>query len=138
MQVETALDIVGDQLVTAPDVTVTAEDHRHRYQDAIRVRVTLDGWATERDEIREHGRAVRRLSPWAEFAIPVGSLDSAEDLVGAILDVIAEARSHEDREHTRLRPTYWAPFHPHREDGIARWAARTGRDPQRDLTYGLA
>lgn len=137
MDVSDALDLLNGGIIWPPGVAVTAVDHRHRYEDAVLVRVTL---VDARDSAERFAPDYPETVPggaYADFPILLGALDGPADLVGAVLDILAGVRSHEDREFTRLADTLDAPFHPHTRAGIAAWSERTGIDPRVDLTYGV-
>jgi hypothetical protein len=136
MRVDTALQLVNDELVIYPDWTIRAEDHTHRYQDTIKVHLTIAGArASEREHAPTYGVVVEGGIRVA-FPVHVGDIASADELVGRVIDLQLDAFAHEVREFTRLRSTGYAPFHPHTPDGIHRWADRKGTDPRLDYLYG--
>jgi hypothetical protein len=64
--------------------------------------------------------------------MPVGDLQTPEELLYRVLAWVREAQEHEDREFLRvLRDGKWvAPFHPHNADGNYNWQAE-GRQGER-------
>ena len=73
----------------------------------------------------------------------VHEMHDAMDLYYGISQVIQKINDHEMREALRIKPTYWAPFHPHQIDGIRRWRkarkhAKRWEMQLSDLQFGLA
>lgn len=137
MRVETALVLINESLVFLPNWTIEATDHRKRYEDAICLRLTIkDAPFSEREEAPKYLRHVPN-GVHSEFPIHVGDCNDIDELAGRVLDAILDTFAHEAREFLRIKPTMWAPFHPHKRDGIDRWTARTGRHPDQDFKYGI-
>lgn len=131
MEVSTALTVINEQLVYAPGWTIHAESFTNRFERGIRVGVDYPACATEREEARDG--YPRLIQTGGQFPVNL-TCDSIETLMRQLLvDVIFPIHHHEAREMLRLKPTFWAPFHPHRVEGMARWG-----DPQGDLMFGLA
>jgi hypothetical protein len=85
------------------------------------------------DYSQEHAPAYSRLlEPSAAFLVPVGDIDEPVQLYDRLLkDVLLRIEEHEHREAFRVGADYWAPFHPHKTDGIKNWG-----DPAADYTFG--
>jgi hypothetical protein len=69
----------------------------------------------------------------ASFLLLCANCPDETELFRAIVKNIICIETHEAREAFRVVPTYWAPFHPHNEDGMFRWG-----DVQGDMFFGLA
>lgn len=136
MQATTAVELLNTGMIYPPDVQITAEDWTHRFEDSVRITVNLPG-AKYSDRQYAPDYSVDNTTGTQAFVVPVGTCDIFS-LAGCVLDLIGRVREHEDREFLRLRSTGWAPFHPHKTDGINRWAERTGRSPALDYDYGSA
>lgn len=67
------------------------------------------------------------------WVILAGCCTDELGLYREFLDKVAIIDSHEAREALRVKPTKWAPFHPHRTGGMERWG-----DMQGDIQFGLA
>lgn len=131
MRVETACTIINEQLVFAPGWEITAEPFTNRFEAALRVNVVYPACATEREEA-DQGYP-RQITTGAKFVLYL-YCDSPETLLRNLLEqVILPIYEHEAREMLRLKPTYWAPFHPHRTGGMEAWGK-----PQSDVLFGLA
>ena len=132
MKVETAIALIGT-LVYKPGWTIEAVDHRHRHEDCIKIQVTYPAKRSERelasrgypDDIDDGARA--------SFVVLVGDIQEDCELYRRLLDCILSIEEHEAREFLRIKPSYWAPFHPHLIDGMKRWGS-----PDRDLLFGAA
>lgn len=130
MFVQTAIDLI-DQTVYKPGWTFEATDHTKRYEGTVCVKVTYPAQMSEREEAP--AGYPTPITPYAEFPIVVADVDEPTDLYRRLLDVILAIEEHEAREFLRIRPTFWAPFHPHTVDGMRRWGY-----PGQDLHFGLA
>lgn len=138
MFTETAVTLVNESLVFPPGWDVKAEDHTHRFQGTINVKVTLtEAKKSEREEAPEYNVPIPGGAR-SSFPLYVGDVDDIEGLVFRVIEALEEAYVHEIREFVRVAPTYWAPFHPHRGDGIQLWAKYRGTDPKRDYLFGLS
>lgn len=140
MDVNTAIELVG-QLAYFPGWEFEASDHCKRFEGSITVKVTYPSFETNRPEAKEGYPVENR--PYATFPLMVHEMSNATDLYYAIGQVIMKIYDHEMREALRVKPTYWAPFHPHQIDGIRRWR-KSRRHAKRwemqlsDLQFGLA
>jgi len=137
MYTETAVTLVNESLVFPPGWSVTATDHTSRFEGTILVHVVLtEAKKSEREEAPDYKVPIPNGARSA-FPVLVSDVEDIEGLVFRLIEAMSEAYTHEIREFTRVAPTYWAPFHPHKGDGIKRWAAATGGDPKRDYLFGL-
>lgn len=129
MKVTTAIALVQN-LVYKPGWTMEVDDYTKRFEDSICITLCCDTYKSEREEAGEgYPTAIR---PRASFCIMVGDLDTDVDLYRALMDKIIEYEVHEAREFLRVRPTMWAPFHPHKRDGQQRWG-----NPAADIAFGM-
>jgi hypothetical protein len=140
MDVTTAIRLV-ENLVFFPGWELTATDHSDRFEDTICVQVTYPSYETNRPEA-ERGYDVANR-PYARFPIVVRDLDDV-GLYRAISRILVEdIWSHEVREALRVKPTFWAPFHPHQIDGMRRWEDGSAQldasvHLRDDLQFGIA
>lgn len=128
MQVETATSLIS-QLVLKPGWEVEAWQS-FRFEGTVTLRFTYPTNNFNREEAPDYDFPIR---PTADFNISVTDIDDPTDLYLLVLDKILEVEKHEWREAFRVAPTYWAPFHPHRLDGMKRWGEK-----DRDYAFGLA
>jgi hypothetical protein len=133
MLVNSAVELVN-QLIFLPGWTITATDHSNRFEGTILVRVDYPARNSNRDQAPDG--YPQEIRTYATFPLVVADCDDA-DVYGAIVEALAEIELHEIREFLRVSPTNWAPFHPHRVDGMRRWAKRTGGDIRHDLKFGI-
>lgn len=143
MQVQSALDYVnGGSFVYKPGWTFVAQSYEYRMQGAILLTITFDALSTDRDDARNGYNVI--LEPLVTtFVVHVIDCKSDDDLLFQILTKIIDLETHEAREFLRKRPTYSAPFHPHRHDSMINWAVKNkiidkNGDPDisHDLNYG--
>ena len=128
---QTAVSLVNESLMFLPGWHVKASDFTSRHEGAICVYVSYPGHESNRPEAMA-GYPVTN-EPRAVTVLQVGLDWELTDLFRAVLNVLIMFITHEFREFLRVRPTGWAPFHPHQIDGIARW----GGNPTDDLTFGF-
>lgn len=139
METTTAIKLIHS-LRYFPGWTFEASDHVARFEGAITVRVTYPTRNANRDQV--DNCYPQEISPYAVFPLVVRDLDD-KSLYRCIADMIGEIWSHETREALRT-VTGWAPFHPHRVDGMHSWNAtddvsdRARREVVTDLMFGLA
>lgn len=136
MEVKSAVRLINE-LVYRPGWTIEAEDYTKRFEGSVMVKFTFPAYHTERD-LAEQGYPSYTDESWAKVPIMVGDCPDDAELYGRVLDCIRKIELHEAREFLRVKPTYWAPFHPHRVDGMRRWAKRSGEDIGEDYRYGVA
>lgn len=127
MNVESALQLVA-QLMYKPGWRFEAEDHRNRFEGSIKV--TIHYPARNSDKELAPAYAVE-IDTYASFPVIVEDTDDL-GLYRRIVDKLIEIETHEIREFLRVAPTCWAPFHPHRIDGMKRWGT-----VHSDLLFGV-
>lgn len=129
MLVTSAVELLN-RVVYKPGWEIEAIDHTDRFESAVKVCIRYPAQASERIEAADG--YPRTIQARMSCVMLVGGMDDTA-LYRALLAKIIEIEVHESREFLRVLPTYWAPFHPHREDGMARWGS-----PEQDLMFGLA
>ncbi len=129
MMIQSAIDLINN-IVYKPGWKFSVEDHTNRFEGAIKLRIDYPACNTDRDCAREGYQ--EQIETYAHFPVIVADCDD-EELWRRVLGCIAEIDEHERREAFRIKPTFWAPFHPHQIDGMARWG-----DPAGDLKFGIA
>lgn len=134
MEIGSALELVGS-LVYKPEWVFEAEDHSNRFEGTIKVKITYPARNSNRDQAV--GGYPEEITTYASFAMVVSDCDD-ESLYYQLLQAIIKVEAHEAREFLRVAPTYWAPFHPHRVDGMKRWHRITGEPMVADLQFGIA
>jgi hypothetical protein len=135
MNVASAVELINNSLVYKPGWTFTATDHTNRFEDTIVVRVDYPALNSNRDQAAEGYQ--QDIQTYASFPLVVRDCTD-EDLFFQVLTAIGKIELHEAREFLRLKPTMWAPFHPHNVDGMKRWSTRTGDRMVDDLQFGIA
>lgn len=129
MTIQTAIQLVAG-IVYQPGWVFTARDHTARFGDTIIVRIDYPARNSDRDQAPAYPE---QINTYAQFPIMVNDCDALA-LYRKLMDAIMRIELHEAREFFRVDPTMWAPFHPHRPDGIERW----GGNPTDDLLFGVA
>lgn len=145
MEVDSAVTLIN-QLIYKPGWTFFAEPHTPRFEGAVQVHVTypaLDSGSNSNPEAWQSGYTEEiEGGARANFPILVGDADDAETVYRRLLNCVLEIEEHEAREFLRVQPTGWAPFHPHRIEGMRRWAGSPDRRADQplchDLQFGLA
>jgi hypothetical protein len=138
MEVSSAIALV-EQVIYQPGWRFSATDHTNRFEGAICVRIDYPA----RDSKKEYAPAYEKeILTYASFPLIVLDCDE-EALFASLVFAIEEINQHETREFFRVAPTFWAPFHPHRIDGMRRW--QRVRNKRRrsvniigDLQFGIA
>lgn len=133
METASAIELV-DGVIYKPGWTFTARDHTKRFESTVVVRVDYPARNSNRDQV--DAGYPQEIATYAEFPLVVEDCTD-EDLYAKLLEAIMSIEEHEAREFLRVRPTGWAPFHPHRATGMRRWAARHGTDVLADLQFGI-
>lgn len=134
METQTAITLV-EQMIYKPGWHFTAEDHTNRFEGTIKVRVDYPARNSNRDQA---GNGYPdEIKTYATFPILVGDVDSDLRLYRRILSALVHIEEHEAREFLRVPGTYWAPFHPHRLDGMRNWH-RMEHDPDAEIMQGLS
>lgn len=129
-----AVELINN-LLYKPGWTFTATEHDRRFEGTITVRVDYPARNSNRDQAADGYPEV--INTYATFPMVVQDCTD-EDLYYKVLKIIEKIEMHEAREFLRVNPTHWAPFHPHRVDGMRRWAERTGSTMDADLQFGIA
>lgn len=130
MLVDSAVKIVNDGLTYRPGYEITAGDYTSRHESAIWLEIVIPTRQTERHEAPGYPTEVGARS---RFMLLVDDCDGVEALMYKVLKAIAMSEMHEAREFLRLKPTFWAPFHPHKVEGTRRWARFLLRDRTEQL-----
>lgn len=129
MEISSAIRLI-ENLIYKPEWSFEAKDHSNRFEGAITLRIEYPAFQSERaDAENGYPNAIR---PYATFPIVVSDCDDT-GLYRLVLECIMQIEEHEAREFLRVKPTMWAPFHPHRVDGMRRFGTM-----QQDLRFGLA
>ena len=131
MLVSSAVELVN-QLIFLPRWKITATDHTKRFEGTILVRVDYPARNSNRDQA--DGGYAEEIDTYASVPIVVADCDDVS-LYRAVVEMLCEIQQHEIREFLRVAPTNWAPFHPHRVDGMRRWAE--GGSLRSDLQFGI-
>jgi hypothetical protein len=138
MNVDSAIALVG-ALIYKPDWIFEAVDHTNRFEGSVKVKITYPARNSNRDQAAAGYPEV--ITTYAEFPMIVANCDD-QSLYRKIANAITEIEIHEMREFLRVNPTYWAPFHPHRIDGMKRWKETESTCPADDifpdLRFGIA
>ena len=129
MEVTTALELING-LVYKPGWKVSATDHTNRFEGSIILRVDYPAQSTDRVEAREGYPT--DITTYAQEPIVVAECGDETALFRCVIDVILKIEEHEAREYFRVEPTFWAPFHPHKIDGMKRWGRADA-----DLKFGI-
>jgi hypothetical protein len=131
--VETASAVaLANRLIYKPGWQITAEDHTNRFEGTIKVRIDYPAQNSNRDQA-EQGYP-ETIQTYASFPIVVGDCEDDATLYRRILDALVKIEIHEAREFLRVQDSFWAPFHPHRIDGMQRYGAGV----LDDLQFGIA
>lgn len=134
METQSAITLVG-QLIYKPGWSFTATDHSNRFEGTILVRVDYPARNSNRDQAE--GGYPEEIKTYATFPILVGDCNSDLRLYRRLLVALEQIEVHEAREFLRVPGTNWAPFHPHRMDGMRNWAAMAS-DPDALIMSGLS
>ncbi len=139
MDIASATQLV-DNLVFFPGWEFKASDHSKRFEGTISVRVEYPSCETSRERAAEGYPETNK--PYVNVPIVVRDLDDI-GLYRALIAVAMEIAEHEFREALRVKPTLWAPFHPHQIDGMRRWQEGSAQMDasthlRGDLQFGLA
>ncbi|MEU5930011.1 hypothetical protein AB0L49_36300 [Streptomyces antimycoticus] len=129
METKSAVELIH-QLDYKPGWSITAEDYTRRFEGTVMVMFVFPAFHSDR-HLAPEGYPSHTDASYAKFTIMVSDCDDIT-LYRRVLEKIIEIETHEAREFLRVRPTYWAPFHPHRTDGMKRWG-----DVAKDYTYGI-
>lgn len=130
MRVDSAVQLINS-LVYKPGWTFMANSHTNRFEGTVKVLVTYPALNSDREDAPDYNSPIEPDGARASFPIIVSDLDDT-GIYRAILDIIVKIETHEAREFLRVEPTMWAPFHPHRIEGMKRFG-----DVDGDLAFGL-
>lgn len=130
MRTESGIEIIKHSILK-PGWDIDPQDYTHRFEDTIRLNITYPALSSNREEAPHYCTPVEGGAR-ASFNLMVGKFDDV-DLYRALINTFCRIECHEWREFFRVHPTFWAPFHPHRIDGMERWG-----EPDHDLQFGLA
>lgn len=132
MEAQSAVALLNN-LVLKPGWSVVAEDYCRRHEGCVKVDVTYPAYRSERELAPDYFELVPDGAK-AAFVVAVGDINDDCELYRRLLHILVlEIEMHEWREFLRVRPTMWAPFHPHRLDGQNRWGT-----PEKDRIWGVA
>lgn len=134
MEIASALDLVHT-VVYKPGWEFIATDHTSRFEGTITVKVVYPARNSNRDQA--DAGYPEEITTYATFPLVVADCDD-ESLYLQILQAIVKIETHEAREFLRIKPTNWAPFHPHRVDGMRRWHKMMSQPLIDDLQFGIA
>jgi hypothetical protein len=130
-----ACRLINEGLIIPPDIrAMEAHPCLHRFDDAI----VLETYT--RPRLSQHWPDYDVIAPEdvvCKNYVRVGDVETADDLVIRVIDVLVKISEHEIREFVRLADGR-APAHPHTADGIDRWAATHDTRPEDDYQFGLA
>ncbi len=124
---DTAISLI-ENVVYRPGWVFECEPHGN-VQGGIRLKITYPANNFNRDQAADGYPSA--FNPFAAFPILAGKCHDAEALYRQVIEQCFKVDQHEGREAFRVKPNYWAPFHPHHPDGMDRWG-----DPQADLFFG--
>lgn len=119
MQVSSALALINDVICYKDKWVFTAKDDTQRYEGTIQVRIDYPAIMSEREN-QKKGKQVPIMT-YATFRIMVVDCEDDIALYRELMRHIMAIEEHEAREFLRIKPTFWAPFHPHKVDGMKRW-----------------
>lgn len=128
MNVDSAIQLVNS-IIYRPGWKFTATDHTNRFEGTIAVRIDYPARNSNRDQAAQG--YPEEIQTYAEFPMIVLDCDDIA-IYRRLVQKISDIETHEIREFFRVQPTMWAPFHPHRIDGMRRWG-----NVEEDLKFGL-
>jgi hypothetical protein len=138
MNVDSAIALI-DNLLYLPGWGFEAADHTNRFEGSVKVKITYPARNSNRDQAPDG--YPETITTYAEFPMVVANCDDMW-LYRKVANAVVEIETHEMREFLRVKPTFWAPFHPHRIDGMKRWNATEDSGPADDifpdLRFGIA
>lgn len=133
MDVKTALALIG-QIGCGPTLCLEAEDYTNRHEGAIKLTTIVKTVGSEREDAERDYEGSEPIDVRADFVIIVTDCNDDVELYRRVLtEAVIPTLVHEIREFFRIRPTQWAPFHPHKQGGVERWG-----EPEIDRKYGRA
>lgn len=139
MSAAQAADVING-VVYKPGWLIQATPWTERHQDAVKVHFEYPAYNSSQPPYFPEAITAR-----ADFGLLAGDCPDSTVLLAKLLGLILMVEEHEAREFLRIGPDHDAPFHPHRRDGIARWASGAHRHAiptheqlmvSRDLLFG--
>lgn len=135
MDVQSAISFV-QQIIYKPGWRFDVIDHTSRFEGTIDVHITypaLDSGSNSNPDTWKDGYTTG-IPGGARAAYPIIVSDTDEiGVLRRLLNAILDIEEHEAREFLRYPHNGWAPFHPHRIDGMTRWGT-----VDHDLKFGLS
>lgn len=128
MKISSAIELINS-LIFLPGWKFTAEDHSNRFEGSVRVRIDYPARNSNRDQAVSG--YPEEIQTYASFPLIVENCDDVA-VYRKIVEELVKIETHEIREFLRVSSTMWAPFHPHRIDGMHRWG-----DVDGDLKFGV-
>lgn len=129
LEVTSAVALVNN-VIYKPGWKFEAEDHTSRFEGSVKVKINYPARKSERKDA-EIGYPTE-IATYASFIMVVADCDDTM-IYRQLIDRVLQIEEHEAREFLRVMPTFWAPFHPHRVDGMKRWGKM-----EADLGFGVA
>lgn len=120
MRIAEAVRII-DSVVYKPGWRITVENP-NSFTSTLQVRVDYPAQNSNREEAVNGYPTSIDIS--ASFPVYIG-YSTPEQLITAVFSALIKIETHEAREFFRVRPTYDAPFHPHRVEGMLAWNRRS-------------
>lgn len=132
MDAHAAVDFINNRVLFWPDWKFHAEDYSLPpfIEDLIFLTVEYRPHETNREDAMAFdkiGTSVPVLHLNPSRPLDVSDIEDHNELLFALGAIVIELQTHEMREALRVRPTYEAPFHPHREEGEENWNAMMER-----------
>lgn len=130
MECLSACQLINELVLFEPGWKFTATDHTNRFEGTIKVRIEYPAQNTNRDQAADG--YPERICTYAEFTMTVADCGESHALYHKLFKLLMKVHEHESREYFRIRPTNYAPFHPHRIGGMERWGTTDS-----DLLFGV-
>lgn len=129
MEPKEAVDLINS-MGFKPGWTVGARTWQERHQSSIILTVNFP--APDSSFPPEYKIPVEG-GVHGEYALLVGDCRTWDDLMRKVLTLMIEIETHEWREFLRLgaEHDHYAPFHPHTDAGMLRWAKLANRHAKR-------
>jgi len=101
-----------------------------RFEEAVTLQISYAAPNFSRENAPDYLERTMANASFMRLCTPDCTDDS---IVEWVFHCIMQVEQHEAREAFRLAPMMYAPFHPHRQDGMQRFG-----DPDGDLRFGVA
>lgn len=124
-----AVSLLDDMCITLPGWDVSVK-HYDNFSHGIQIDIDL----TTPDTDPSTGGTCR--TDTRSYVFDCSTCKDAKDLAYHVVQAVCDVFQHEVREGLFVNGL--AIFHPHRSDGILAFSAQSGRDPMRDLLFGVA